>query len=101
MKAVTIDRDLALSVLTIVRGEHENAGPIATHRMTRAFPLHDQRRPHRTVVHVTARTRLFLHKLREAGLVEGVEGRDGGIRWWKITDAGRDFLGRETDHDIG
>lgn len=101
MKATTFDRDLALNVLTIVRGEHENAGPIATHHMNRAWPAHHLRYSTVRCAHPTQRTRTFLHKLREAGLVEGVEGRDGGIRRWKITEAGRNFLGRETDHDIG
>lgn len=45
-----------------------------------------------TVRHETQRTREFLHRLRAAGLVEGLPGRDGGIRQWAITEAGRQFL---------
>ena len=58
-------------------------------------PLVPPTRPRNVLSHQpsTERTRRFLHKLKAAGLVEGQEGRDGGIRWWKITQAGREFLG--------
>lgn len=89
---MTIDRNLTVAVLKIVAGSRLESGPVATTFMNRAFPSHDLRHGSRTVKNVTQRTRTFLHKLREANLVDGLEGRDGGIRWWRITDAGREFL---------
>lgn len=89
---MTIDRNLTVAVLKIVAGSRFDAGPVATRFMNRAFPDRDLRHGSRTVRNPTARTNRFMHKLREAGLAEGVDGRHGGIRWWRITDAGRTFL---------
>jgi len=89
---MTVDKDLAVAVLKIVAGSRFDAGPIATRFMNRAFPEHDLRHGSRAVRNQTARTNRFMHKLRAAGLVEGLDGRHGGIRWWRITDAGRTFL---------
>ena len=86
----SINKETALAVLRIVRGQGEKPGPIATHWMNPAFFGQTQ------VRYPTQRTRLFLHTLREAGLVEGHLGRDGGTRWWSITDAGQQFLNRNT-----
>lgn len=80
----TINLQLALRVMRIIHGGRDDSGPIAAHFMNKAFPG--------TVKHPTQRTRLFLHRLREAGLVEGHAGRDGQCRWWSLTDAGRQFL---------
>lgn len=79
------NKETAVAVLRVVAGSRLEAGPVATRWMNKAFG--------RTgIKHETQRTREFLHRLRRAELVEGLTGRDGGVRWWKITDTGREFV---------
>lgn len=78
---VTIPRDLALAVLN--RMAEGTGGPIATHWLDTAAGCPGD----------TAKTRRFLVKLKRAGLVEGqAASRSGRVFWWKITDAGRQFI---------
>ena len=87
----TIRKQTAVDVLKIVGAR---ASPIATHHMNKAVP---PTRARSVLSHQpsTERTRRFLHRLREAGLVAGEVGRDDRVRWWRITDDGRAWLARQ------
>lgn len=91
---VMSNKETAVAVLRIIRGERDDSGPIATHWMNKAVP---PTRARNVLSHQpsTERTRRFLHKLRGAGLVDGDVGRDGKVRWWRITDDGRAWLARQ------
>lgn len=88
------NKETAVAVLRIIRGGREGSGPIATHHMNKAVP---PTRARSVLSHQpsTERTRRFLHRLREAGLVAGEVGRDDRVRWWRITDDGRAWLARQ------
>jgi len=74
---------LLTGLAVLKRMAEGTGGPIATHWLDEAAGAPGD----------TAKTRRLLVKMRNVGLVEGVEAnRSGRVFWWQITTKGRDFM---------